>query len=101
MPCPWGMGAATFFQVNAGGLQSALCFRHLSAGELEHPFHLTVFIQRTKVNAFSRLGGNMSFCVQVKAINTINHLYQQQCLKTSILFLCSSDGPLASPGAHR
>lgn len=38
----------------------------------------------------------------MKAINTVNHLYQPQCLQTRILFLCSSRGleALANPWAH-
>lgn len=42
-------------QVNVEGLQCSLCLGHLSAGELENPFPLALFIQRTRVSAFSGL----------------------------------------------
>lgn len=85
-------------QVTTGGLWSSLCFGHLSAGELEHPCQLAVFIQRTRGSAFSRLRGNLSSHVWMKAIITVNGLSQQQ---SSFLFLCSSGEAVANPWPHR
>lgn len=101
MSHPCDVGAPMLSQVSVRGLWSGCCFGHLSAGALENPFHLAVFIQRTRVTAFSRLRGNLSSCAWVKAIATVNGLSQQQCLQTSFLFLCRWAGPVADPWAHR
>lgn len=100
MSHPCGVGAPRLSQVNVSGLCVvwSLFWAPLSwcTGKPLPPGCIY-----SEDKGFSRLRGNLSCCVWVKAIATVNGLSQQQCLQTSFLFLCSSGEPVANPWAHR
>lgn len=100
MSHPCGVGAPRLSQVNVSGLCVvwSLFWAPLSwcTGKPLPPGCIY-----SEDKGFSRLRGNLSCCVWVKAVATVNGLSQQQCLQTSFLFLCSSGEPVANPWAHR